>query len=282
MEGFLEANRVVEASLTKLGRVSKNSELSLRKTLLVSKTLMKAQDTAETVQDSLMPTESATLRGSSKLLATMKSTVAFEEDSVVSNLEIHNRSSQKLKHQSVSPIVLSSNQSTSENKDEDVMEFISHSVISDLFSEDEMDCCANKPVSPWTRDTPNVSHWSPMVQITADVREVSPPLSPIKRQHNVAFPTLEDGPFPSSGSEESKRFKFSSYDYAESLPGFCDHLSPKNLCSAPLITYMFGKGFGVPSNPTELDWPGSHAREESLNAELCSLSPSKLFPVLAY
>lgn len=210
----------------------------------------------------------------------MRRTASFEEDTAVNHCDLHSRSSHKLKHQTVSPIVLSTLHPNCENKekDEDVMEFISHSVISDLLSEDEMEFSAERFPS-----TSSESCWSPLIRFTTDVRETSPPLSPIKRQHNVAFPSLED-PSLSTGvdSEDTKRFKFSSFDYTDSsLPGFCDHLSPKNLCSAPLITYMFGKGFGVPSNPSELDWPRLEDDPNPTNS-IFSLSPSKLLPVLAY
>ena len=286
MEGFLKANRIVEASLSKLTQVSKNNELSLRKALLVSKTLAKAQDTAVCVQNSLTSHDHPISRSSSKLMANMRSTVSsFEEDTVVSPFELHNRSNGKLRHQPVSPIVLSTNQSSSElkEKDDDVMEFISHSVISDLLSEDDMECppVEKRTASPWTSSielNSATGHWSPLV---TEVRETSPPLSPIKRQHNIAFPLVEDNRLSSINFEESKRFKFSSFDYTDSLPGFCDHLSPKNLCSAPLITYMFGKGFGVPSNPMELDWPRLQSQDDT-TTDLCSMSPSKLLPVLAY
>ncbi len=283
MEGFLKANRIVEASLSKLTLVSKNSELSLRKALLVSKTLAKAQDTAESVQNSLISHDHHVSRSSSKLMASMRSTVpSFEEDTVVSRFELQNRSSGKLKHQPPSPIVISTNLSSSElrEKDDDMMDYISHSVISDLLSEDDMQCSDCSPfekttASPWTNtieENSSTGLWS----------ETNLPLSPIKRQHNVAFPPIEDTRLSSIHFEESKRFKFSSFDTTDSsLPGFCDHLSPKNLCSAPLITYMFGKGFGVPTNPMELDWPGLPTQEES-SSDICSLSPLKLLPVLAY
>lgn len=291
MEDFLKANRVVEASVSKLGRVSKNRELPLRKALLVSKTLHEAQSAAENVQNSLLLTDNCIYtRGSSKLLATMKSTVSFEEDTVVSNIELSTRSCQKVKNQPLSPMVYS-NHSSSETKDkhEDVMEFISHSVISDLLADEDMECFTEKrkqSSSTWATssvntDTTSVSWPSLQLQLS-DMGETSPPLSPIKRQHKVAFPSFEDESFPSVDNvEDSKRFKFSSFDCTQSLPGFCDHLSPKNLCSAPLITYMFGKGFGVPSNPSELDWPQSCSSGDS-SIDPFSLSPSKLLPVLAY
>ena len=284
MEGFLEANRIVETSLEKLGRVSKGSEMSLRKALLVSKTLCRAQTTAETVQNSLMTTDLQLSRSSSKLLASMQSAVSFEEDTAVSHSDLQSRSNQKVKHQPVSPIVTSTNQLTHEAKDkeDDVMEYISKSVLSNIFTEDDMECSVNDD-SSWVGSSVGVdssSHWSPLVQ-TMDSRDTSPPPSPIKRQHNVAFPA-KDEPFSSIVFEDSKRFKFSSPGISNSLPGFCDHLSPKNLCSAPLITYMFGKGFGVPSNPLEMDWPRSHSDNLSSNSDLYSVSPSKLLPVLAY
>ena len=287
MEGFLEASRVVEVSVTKLGRVPKNSEVSLRKSLLVSKTLFKAQDAAESVQNSLLSDYSSS-KGSSKLLATMRRTASFEEDTAVYYSDLHSRSSHKFKHQTVSPIVLSTIHPNCDNKekDEDVMEFISHSVISDLLSEEEeMDFSVERlPSTPTAASSE--SSWSPLIRFTTDVRETSPPLSPIKRQHNVAFPSLEDASLSTGVDlelEDTKRFKFSSFDYTDSsLPGFCDHLSHKNLCSAPLITYMFGKGFGVPSNPSELDWPKLEDDPNPTNNSIFSLSPSKLLPVLAY
>lgn len=285
MEDFIKANRVVEASVSKLGRVSKNKELPLRKALLVSRTLGKAQSAAESVQNSLMITDGCISRGTSKLMATMKSTASpFEEDTVVSNIDLNIRSYQKLRNQPLSPIVYS-NHSSSETKEkpEDVMEFISHSVISDLLADEDMESSsADRLTTAWTATTSIVnmetaSSWPSLL----DMDETSPPLSPIKRQHKVAFPSLDESfPFVNS-SEDSKRFKYSSLDSTQSLPGYCDHLSPKNLCSAPLITYMFGKGFGVPSNPTEHDWPQFRSQGDS-SIDPFSVSPSKLFPVLAY
>jgi hypothetical protein len=95
--------------------------------------------------------------------------------------------------------------------------------------------------------------------------DVSPaPLSPGKRHRHEAFPYDEkENSLLTEGllNEDTKRFKASPPEGCplESLPGFCGYLSPKNLQSAPLITYMFGKGFAEPSNPSTSDWPSSFA-----------------------
>ena len=97
---------------------------------------------------------------------------------------------------------------------------------------------------------------------SAEDESGSAPLSPGKRHHQEAFPHDEkENSLLCEGLlyEDTKRFKSSPPEGCplESLPGFCGYLSPRNLQSAPLITYMFGKGFTEPSNPSTTDWPSS-------------------------
>ena len=112
--------------------------------------------------------------------------------------------------------------------------------------------------------------WSGAAEIRSTEPEDVPtaPLSPGKRHHQEAFPAddkenalLVDGLL----YDGTKRFKSCPPEGCplESLPGFCGYLSPKNLQSAPLITYMFGKGFTEPSNPSTSDWPSSFSPHNS-------------------
>ena len=122
-----------------------------------------------------------------------------------------------------------------------------------------------------------------------------------KRHHGEAFPADKENFVFTGGFDESKRFKPSPPEGCplESLPGFCGYLSPKNLQSAPLITYMFGIGFAEPSSPNSSDWPtnfspaiGSkqkglveksegHFKEDHF-ASLLHTSAVKLNPILAF
>lgn len=86
MEGFLEANRVVEVSFNKLSTIHKSGDLPLRRTLLISKVLNRAQDAATSAHFALMNTPpSPTPRGSSKLLASISKKVV--EDASVYDSE---------------------------------------------------------------------------------------------------------------------------------------------------------------------------------------------------
>ena len=313
MESFLEANRIVESSLAKLNQ---GREMPLRKALLVSNVINRAQECAHL---SFINCSTRTTRASSKLLASMQ-TPTQVEDTAVSLLDIdaghHRPSSHKPKP--LSPMVLSHCSAPKEQEDE-VMEFISNSVLSDILSDSDSEMetslssqkvettlsrqwISSPTTSPLsdlsnTRDWPSWTkpispssikldrHWS-----TQDCsQDSSPPPSPGKRHHDIAFSGDQENLFNDLIGEDTKRFKASTSEHPyiwNSLPGFCDYLSPRNLCSAPLITYMFGKGFATPSDPNGSDWPvfGSLDSNTTHRSEdhYVNTSPSKLFPVLAY
>ena len=319
MDGLLEANRIIEASYCKLSHVSKGRELSLRKALLVSNTLSKAQETAEIVQMTFMRCDPVSARSSSKLLASMQSNSI--EDKAVNQLDLdagHVRLSQKSRQQPVSPMVTSvtTTQCSVVKDQDDVMDFISRSVLSDILDDSEIESSStsNKIESPittcttsqdvWTTSGPlmtdisNIRSWScwetPSMKFSShwyqENGENRPPLSPGKRHHNIAFPVDQDQTTSFTfGCEDSKRFK-ASIQESTTMDSLCDHLSPEQLCSTPLITYMFGKGFTSPfNNPSIFDWPsfglctteeGSFNKETEVFSHI--VSPSKLLPVLAY
>lgn len=300
MEGFLEANRVVEVSLSKLAK--SNTELPLRKALLIAKVMNKAQEAAESAQVSLV--RSATSRCSSKLLASMQARTVVEDVAVRESDMGHVRPWTS-KPRTVSPMVTS--HASARTNSEDDMDFESviynNSVLSDILSNDETDMdisgqsssplheIERSSTSTWVSSGPlaDVSNtrdwscWSQEAHFIPDQRS-SPPPCPGKRHHSLAFPSSTQGSVSAlfSFQVDSKRFKPSPPEgtSVEALPGFCEYLSPKNLCSAPLITYMFGKGFHSPSDPSTSDWPSFSSLEESKSADNVwghlLVSPSKL------
>lgn len=299
MEGFLEANRVVEVSLSKLAK--SNTELPLRKALLISKVMNTAQEAAESAHMSLV--RSTTSRCSSKLLANMQArTVA--EDVAVRELDMGHVRPWNSKPRTVSPMVTSQASARTNSDDMDFESVIyNNSVLSDILSsnENDMDITRQTSLPPqvvepsststWESSGPladvsNIRDWScwfPESHAVSDQRS-SPPPSPGKRHHSSAFPSSSQGSMPALFAFEvdTKRFKPSPPEGTpvEALPGFCEYLSPKNLCSAPLITYMFGKGFHSPSDPSISDWPSFNTQEESNSADdmwgHLLVSPSKL------
>lgn len=306
MDGLFEANRLVEVSMTKLSCLHKGGELPLRKTLMISKVLNKAQNIATSAHYSFLQTcsQTPTRSSSSKLLASISKKVetssssCFEDDPlpVPVSAPVTKPLSREL-----SPIVSCSSVSKLENGEE-AMDFESvNSVLSNILSDcdtpssgetislaressnenlnrnrrpnkfladlSNTESSANSGWNAWRFDTHvNNSTWCwPSVgetrSTTPEDTTVTPP-SPGKRHHKEAFPAadekenaLQDGLV----YDETKRFKPSPPEGCplESLPGFCGYLSPKNLQSAPLITYMFGRGFTEPSNPSSSDWPSS-------------------------
>lgn len=317
MESFLEANRVVEMSLNKFSRVSKGRELPLRKALLISKAMNNAQEVAESAHTSFL--NSVTSRCSSRLLASMQAS-ADVEDTAVHELDPGHVRSWSNKPRLPSPMATAQCSRPvvrEETRGEDMMDMesviSSNSVLSDILSDEEDEREMEVSPSAALVDVSNSRDWSswPEVKVTPSVvkplplgadsrwsteRNVnSPPLSPGKRHHSVAFPAIgenESSLFDLS-EEDAKRFKPSPPD-RNSLPGLYGYLSPRNLCSAPLITYMFGRGFTTPSDPTESDWPSSFSSSSlrdtveretpPVDSGLFSqvLSPSKLCPILAY
>lgn len=289
MEGFLEANRVVEVSLSKLSNIHRSGELPLRKTLLISKVLNRAQNVATSAHLTLI-NSSPTPRSSSKLLASISKKVTdtsvFESDCLPAGPT--SRPSKVQREQS--PIA----SCVSKPEDEEPMDFENvSSVLSDILdnettaaSEDTVkDATTNlneqlkstkrsklfaeisntRGWDSWrsTELKNSTYQWSPEPQFEFQ-SSTTGPVSPGKRNHTQAFPfTDKENTFLFDIWDDSKRFKPSPPEGCplESLPGFCGYLSPRNLQSAPLITYLFGKGFAEPSNPSSTDWPSDFARD---------------------
>lgn len=325
MDGLFEANRLVEVSMTKLSCLHKGGELPLRKTLMISKVLNKAQNIATTAHLSIIHNTSQTptrSRASSKLLASItkkvetSSSSCFEDDRLPQPVpEASVRTTPKASGRELSPIVSRLNVSRLESGEE-AMDFESvNSVLSNILSDSDSPLpepitkqnlnktrTSSPPPSPqrpgrFLSDLSNNS--APSLQSSlpsggswsawrfdmnaefdntwrwstggGETRSEQPEdsgcnngasLSPVKRHHQEAFPHDEkENALLADGLlyEDTKKFKSSPPEGCplESLPGFCGYLSPINLQSAPLITYMFGKGFTEPSNPNSSDWPSS-------------------------
>lgn len=304
MDGLFEANRLVEVSMTKLSCLHKGGELPLRKTLMISKVLNKAQNIATSAHYSLLQTcsQTPTRSSSSKLLASISKKVetssssCFEDDPLPVPVSVPVNT--KPLSRELSPIVSCSSVSKLDNGEE-AMDFESvNSVLSNILSDcdtpssGETTSLARVSTNENSKTRPskflvdlsntessttsgwNAWRYDPEANSTwcwpsaAETRSTTPedatvtPPSPGKRHHKAAFPAadekenaLQDGLL----YDETKRFKPSPPEGCplESLPGFCGYLSPKNLQSAPLITYMFGRGFTEPSNPSSSDWPSS-------------------------
>lgn len=319
MDGLFEANRLVEVSMSKLSCLHKGGELPLRKTLMISKVLNKAQNIATSAHYSLLQTsfKTPTRNSSSKLLASItkkvetSSSSCFEDDPLPQPVSTPVRTTPKASTREPSPIVSCLNVSRLENGEE-AMDFEGvNSVLCNILSESDMPpsteatsrsrvsskndnsnkstrsaagstflCRPNGYLSDVsnTLTTPTGDSWNAWrFETTNTVTDTSStwrwtgsaaesedvavgPLSPGKRHHQEAFPTDEkENTLLADGLlyDDIKRFKSCPPEGCplESLPGFCGYLSPKNLQSAPLITYMFGKGFTEPSNPSISDWP---------------------------
>ena len=319
MEGLFEANRLVEVSMTKLGCLHKGGELPLRKTLMISKVLNKAQNIATSAHYTLLHTspKTPTRCSSSKLLASISKKVetssssCFEDDPLPLPVTAPVRPTPKALRE-LSPIVSCSSVLRPEDGEEP-MDFESvNSVLSSILSDCDMPLggeaanpaplarpCdgeentnnaksgatlhentflsdlsnttgSNGGWNAWRFDlnteVNNSWCWSGETQTTPDT--VTAPVSPGKRHHKDAFPAADkENALFTDGlqCDEMKRFKPCPPEGCplESLPGFCGYLSPKNLQSAPLITYMFGKGFAEPSNPSTSDWPSSFSPASS-------------------
>jgi hypothetical protein len=316
MDGLFEANRLVEVSMTKLGCLHKGGELPLRKTLMISKVLNKAQNIATSATYSFLHSSSQTptrRSTSSKLLASItkkvetSSSSCFEDDPLPQPVPTASvRPTPKASDRELSPIVSTSNVSRVESFGEETMDFESvNSVLSSILSDSDTAPSGNynhhnlnktrtspltAPLTPsrpsrFLSDLSNGSGsgggWSAWRfdmnaefdntwRWTSDSRSAedesgSAPLSPGKRHHQEAFPQDEKENsllFDGLLYEDTKRFKSSPPEGCplESLPGFCGYLSPRNLQSAPLITY---KGFTEPSNPSTIDWPSSFSPPRS-------------------
>lgn len=311
MEGFLEANRVVEVSLSKLSNIHRSGELPLRKTLLISKVLNRAQNVATSAHLTLI-NSSPTPRSSSKLLASISKKVtdtsAFESDC----LPAGPTSRPSKVHREQSPIV----SCVSKSEDEEPMDFENvSSVLSDILDNETPAASEESPLvkddttnlneqlkspkrSKLFADISNTRGWdswqfdlsSKLKNDSLPAHQWSPepnfefqssptaPVSPGKRNHTQAFPFIEkENTALFDIWDDSKRFKPSPPEGCplESLPGFCGYLSPRNLQSAPLITYLFGKGFAEPSDPSTTDWPSdfTHGSEHGLSNESTANRP---------
>jgi hypothetical protein len=290
MDRFLEANRILESSLVKL---KGSRELPLRKALLVSNAISRAQDVAECAQLSFV-NETGSTRRSSRLLASMQST--DKDDTAVLEMDSVHLRPPSARQIPVSPMALT-RCSAAKEQDDEVMEFISNSVLSDILTESDSEMEAFPELSPANKWAPSSLNslstskdWPSWTSSATKLSKcnssepglVSPPPSPGKRQHDVAFP----GDYHSTLNEQddTKRLKLTTScdSNSLSLPGFCEYLSPCTLCSAPLITYMFGKGFAIPSSPDQNDWPVFDNINSTPSTDFGNVSPSKLFPVLAY
>lgn len=312
MEGFLEANRIVEVSLNKLSANSKSGDLSLRKTLLVSKVLNRAQDVATSAHMSLINNTSTTLRSSSKLLAnisTVESSEVYETDCLpaVSTRAV------KLPRPP-SPIVCHSLARTDEEEPMDFENMISNNSVLQYILADNDGAAVDSPPFDMTKaDGPvrnrNEQHLSPKRKLLQNISNsqewpsnywrseltnslkhgfldqtwstgsgttTQPPVSPGKRGHREAFQFDKES---SCLCDDSKRFKpchSNSCTTEECLNCVCDHLSPRNIQSEPLLAYMLGKGFNTASLLDD-GWPPAYCPENHFMDTIHSTSVTPIF-----
>jgi hypothetical protein len=259
MEGFLEANRVVEISLSKFS--SRSSDLPLRKTLFITQVLTRAQDVATSAQDCLLSSQFPhSNRHTSKLLASFG-----HDQSDIDDLPSPHRTL-KASSRRQSPIakecydnqvtLLESGSTTPvlHSSDDEPMDFNNvTSFLSGILDSDSGVSHASVTQPSAATEPLHLDSW--------DTPEVARPVSPGKRNYQQAFP------FATQSQEELEGLKrFKSYTVEtcplDSLPNFCGYLSSKNLQTAPFIAYMFGRGFTHPSNPDsntwDQDWPPVH------------------------
>ena len=312
MEGFLEANRVVEVSLNKLNCIHKSGDLPLRRTLLISKVLNTAQEVATSAHLSFIRSPPSTQTRTSKLLASIsQDNEHFSSDE--SRLPAGPSRSVRTPWRRTSPIASAAlaRQEPSQVTEEEPMDFMNvSSVLSNVLSDNETTASPpkeslarsllssdtkkstkrSKPFenvtnsemwSTWQFDLNHLSNSWHYETTQNDL--ASCPKSPGKRNHKVAFPDKENSLlWNQEWPEEPKRFKPSTPEGCplESLPGFCGYLSPKNLQSAPLITYMFGSAFSQPSS-FQNGWPQTDSDCDQSENHL-NFSHSTSSPILAY
>lgn len=281
MEGLFEANRIAEVSLSKLSSC-KSGDVSLRRTLLISKVLNTAHDVATSAHASLLTesSHSTSRLGTSRLMASFAPN-PDTMDSLPASLP--RKSLPMTEPRPKSPISQDVTRTDDESMDFENMNSILSSILLDTELEEDMihshvetvsppvrdDLCAKNLVDPWSVTVTN-SCWEGEVSVN------NRPMSPGKRNYQQAFPYLQEGcELPLQDFyEDTKRFKSSNL---ESVPGFCGYLSSKNLQTAPFITYMFGRGFSKPSNlSAEGDWPDKYELAESTTLSLHSP------PILAF
>lgn len=319
MDGFLEANRVMEVSLTKLKGIHKSGDLPLRKTLLVSKVLNRAQDVATSAHFSILRSSNISTTSSSKLLASISQ---YNNDSEETLPTGPARPARGLRQQS--PIA-SAALASSKYDDDDSMDFENvSSVLSDILDMEMAPAAisceepvqeANTFASAGSQDgvratkrsklldvsnTTETNNWSNSTwqfELNTELRncwqwnsgeDLSLTVSSGKRDHQVAFPLdQENVVFWDSGIEEAKRFKPSPPEGCplESLPGFCGYHS------APLAnSFMFGKGYADPiiAESQEYNWPelsladSSSAENHLVTPPSLQTSPIKFNPIMAF
>lgn len=313
MEGFLEANRIVEVSLNKLSANSKSGDLSLRRTLLVSKVLNKAQDVATSAHMSLINNTVTTSQSSSKLLANI-SMVESSEPYETDCLPAASTRAVKLPRPP-SPIVCRSLARNEEEEPMDLENIISNNSVLQYILADNDVAAVDSPPSDMTRmDGParnrNEQHLSPkrskflqnisnslewpsnywkseltnsmknsfldQTWSTCSSSSAQPPLSPGKRGHREAFQFDKDS---YCLCDDPKRFKPCHSDSCtaeECLKCVCEHLSPQNMQSAPLLAYMLGKGFNTTSLLDD-GWPPANRPENHFTDTIHSPSITPIF-----
>ncbi len=279
MEGFLEANRIVEVSLTKLKSIHKSGDLPLRRTLLVSKILNKAQEVATSAHLSFIRSPPSNLTSSSKLLASINqdNEILTSNETSVGPLRpvrtlwrqtspIASAAFARQEHNIVAEEPMDCVNSVLNNVLCETMTTHSkESSARSLLSSDtkklrKTPSFANTQNEPWSTWQCNLSSmrnsWNDQSSQDSD----SSIKSPGKRNHKVAFPSSDKEnflPWDKVWSEEPKRFKPSTVEgcQLEALPGFDGYLSPRNLQSAPLLTYMLGSAFSQQSSSSDNGWP---------------------------
>ncbi len=293
MEGFLEANEVVEISFSKLANIKRSGDLPLRKTLMVSRVLSRAQEAASSAQDSLFSNHMNSSRCSSKLLASFAN-----NQSNVDSLPASHQTTLKYHSREQSPIATESHdllecvapqQPDQEPMDlGDVNSFLD-TILQDFDSKTELSHSQCQPPLQEIDNSdaralcPNASN-DVFARSDSSMLPPSRPVSPGKRNYQQAFPFITEqsqSQPPYQDNLDLKRFKACTGEGfpLDSLPGFCGYLSTKNLQTAPFITYMFGKGFTHPSNlnSTFSDWPSLGHEGQDLLTSNTTVSPILAF-----
>lgn len=293
MEGFFEANRVVEVSLSKLNNIHKSGDLPLRKTLLISKVLNKAQDVATSAHLSFLRSPPSTM-SSSKLLASIS-----HEESTQESLPTGPARPNKAQLRQQSPIASAAlaSHEVHASEDEETMDFESvTSVLSGILSDvdsapaavDKESLEASASNAAKSQDVDQVSKrsklfedisntsttWSSSTwqfELNTELRNrwqwgpeptatERASVAPGKRNYQDAFPFPDKEnifSWADSLQDEAKRFKSSPPKGCplESLPGYCGHqvLSQWD----PVLTNVFGKGISTeqPKGIELFSWP---------------------------
>lgn len=287
MEDFLQANRIVEISLSKLS--TRSSGLPLRKTLFITQVLNRAQDMATSVQDYLLSSPNAnSTRSTSKLLASF----GQNESNITDDLPASQLRMLKPSSRQQSPIAIQCRDGQVAvaphlkfgkeimphlQSNEEPMDFNNvTSFLGDILdSDNSLSHAPDLQQHVSNTGLPQSSSWGDNCLASDVIR----PVSPGKRNYQQAFPFAARS--PEEELEDLKRFKFSLEACAlDSLPSFCGYLSSKNLQTAPFITYMFGRGFTHPSNPDSntSDWPATRTGHMALEL----IAPLKNLPILAF